>query len=123
MNILIADDSKFMRTILKAMLNDMGFLDIYEAANGWEAIRKTYMVSPDVIFMNLVMPEMDGFEASRQILGNDTDAKIIIVTSEDYSKIEHKINEMKIRDCITLPINEEKLRAALSDYEGVLEKS
>jgi len=121
MNILIVDDSKFMRTILKGMLADMGFLDIFEAANGWEGIRKTYMVNPDIIFMNLVMPEMDGFEASKQILKSFNDAKIIIVTSDKYSDIERKIEEIKFYNFISLPIDEERLRTIMIEYEEVIE--
>ncbi|MGE5472939.1 MAG: response regulator [Ignavibacteriales bacterium] len=122
MNILIVDDSKFMRTILRSMLSDMGFLDIYEATNGWEAIRKTYIVNPELIFMNLVMPEMDGFEASKQILECFNDAKIIIVTSDKYSEIEKRMEGIKMYDFISLPIEEEKLRTIMIECEEGLEQ-
>jgi len=121
MNVLIVDDSKFMRTILRAALTNMGFLDIYEATNGWEAIRKTYMVSPDIIFMNFVMPEMDGLESSRQILENFNDTKIVFVTSNEYSEVRQKIQEIKIYDFLTLPIEEEKLKRIMMEFEEVLE--
>lgn len=122
MNILIVDDSNFMRTVLGTMLTDMGFNDIYEAANGWEAIRKTYIVNPDLIFMNLVMPEMDGYEASRQILQCFNDAKIIIVTSDKYADVEQKIKGIRIYDFITIPVDQEKLRTIMIEYEEKLER-
>jgi len=119
MNILIVDDSKFMRAVLRVMLTDMGFWDIFEATNGWEAIRKTYMTSPDMIFMNLVMPEMDGYEASRQILESFNDVKIVIVTSDTYSEVEKNIEGINIYDFLSLPIDQEKLRMIMIANEEV----
>jgi len=123
MNILVVDDSKFMRAVLRVMLTDMGFLDIFEATNGWEAIRKTYMVDPDIIFMNLVMPEMDGYEASRQILESFNDAKIVIVTSDTYSEIEKNMEGIKIYDFLSLPIDEEKLRTIMIENDESLKRA
>lgn len=123
MNILIADDSKLLRTVLKGMLLDMGFTDIFEAANGWEAIRKTYMVNPELIFMNLIMPEMDGFEASRQILQSFKDTKIVIVTSNKYSEVPYNLSEIKLYDFISLPIEEKRLRRIMSEYQEYAEVS
>lgn len=122
MNILIVDDSKFMRMILKGILNDIGFFDVYEAANGWEAIRKTYMVSPDIIFMNLIMPEMDGYEASKQILESFQDMKIIIISSNKPSEIEQRMAGIRVYDLLSLPLEEERLRAIMTECGDLLEE-
>ena len=123
MNILIVDDSKLLRTVLKGMLFNMGFSDIYEATNGWEAIRKTYMVNPDIIFMNLIMPEMDGFEASKQILESFQDSKIVLVSADNYSEIQYNISEINIYDFITLPLQQKRLKKIMKEYESYAEKA
>lgn len=117
MNILIVDDSKLIRTVIKSMLIGMGFVDVYEATNGWEAVRKAYVVNPDVVFMNLLMPEMDGFEASRRILHTFEDVKIIIVSSDSYSENCKNLSDIRIQEYITLPIKEERIRGVMCGYE------
>ncbi len=64
--ILIVDDKEENRNVLKGMLLPLGF-DILEAVNGREAIETTQNSHPDLIFMDLIMPEMDGFEATKRI--------------------------------------------------------
>lgn len=113
MNILIVDDSKLLRTVLKSMLAGMGFTKTYEATNGLEAIRKVHTMQPDLIFMNLIMPEMDGFEASKEILDNFSDTKIIIMSSNNYADTPFSTSNIKIHDYISIPFNKNRIKKAL----------
>jgi DNA-binding NarL/FixJ family response regulator len=80
--ILIADDHMLMRMGLKSMLQYQTDMTVVgEAANGESAVRLAKELLPDVVIMDLMMPVLDGAEATRQILESNPEAKIIILTS------------------------------------------
>lgn len=79
--ILIVDDSKTSRKILKGILLDEGHEVIGEAVNGKEGVEKYQELHPDITTMDITMPVMDGLEALRQIKEYDSNAKVIMVTA------------------------------------------
>lgn len=79
--ILMVDDSKTSRKILKGILEDDGHEIIGEAANGEEGISRFKELQPDIVTMDITMPVMDGLEALRQIMDIDKNAKVIMVTA------------------------------------------
>lgn len=82
--VLIVDDHAVVRQGLAAILSPRnGFEVIGEAANGREAIRLERELTPDVIVMDLVMPEMDGLEATKAIKTQNPEARILVLTSFD----------------------------------------
>jgi DNA-binding NarL/FixJ family response regulator len=120
-SILIADDHSLMRMGLKAMLNIQGDMTVVgEASNGREAVRLAAELAPDVIIMDLMMPELDGAEAAQQILSAKNDAKIVILTSFNNSAallraIQHGVcgvqmkedNEERLVDIVRRVVNGE----------------
>ncbi|AIJ05785.1 response regulator receiver protein [Methanocaldococcus bathoardescens] len=84
---LVVDDSAFMRNILKKILTPTGkFVVIGEASNGKEAIEKAKELQPDLITMDIVMPEMDGITATREIKKILPNVKVVMCTSIDQEK-------------------------------------
>ncbi|MFQ5873573.1 MAG: response regulator [Dehalococcoidia bacterium] len=82
--ILIADDHPVVREGLSAMLSrEEDFLVVGEAKDGMEAVSRAREVQPDIILMDLVMPELDGVEAIRQIKAQSLDIRFIILTTYD----------------------------------------
>lgn len=79
--ILIVDDHPLLREGLRTLLTRAGMEVIGEAANGHQAVEKARQLVPDVILMDLVMPEMDGLQASRAILQETPTARILILSS------------------------------------------
>lgn len=116
MNILIVDDSKFLRTILKNMLLNLGFPRTYEAVNGMEAVRKAHIIHPDLIFMNLIMPEMDGYDASKEIL-QFYPAKIVIMSSNKMSDTPFGKSKVNIYDYVSIPFSTKRIMKILDSVE------
>jgi len=80
--VLIADDHEIMRVGLATMLEtDAAIKVVAEAADGAEAVRKTLQLHPDVVVMDLMMPEMDGSEATTKIKAAAPDTKILLLTT------------------------------------------
>lgn len=79
--ILIVDDSKTSRKILKGILEENGHTVIGEAVNGEEAINVYKELHPDITTMDITMPVMDGLTALKEIIGFDPDARVVMVTA------------------------------------------
>jgi DNA-binding NarL/FixJ family response regulator len=82
--LLVADDHEIVRKGLKAVLEAQpGWTVLGEASDGREAVEKAKQLKPDVTVLDLGMPSLNGLEASRQILKNDSNAKVLILTMHE----------------------------------------
>lgn len=79
--ILIVDDAVFMRKSLRLILENNGYLIVGEAENGREAVELYKYLNPDIVTMDITMPIMDGIEATKEIIGMDEQAKIVIISA------------------------------------------
>lgn len=79
--ILLVDDSKTSRKILRGILEENGHVIIGEAVNGEDGLAKFKELKPDITTMDITMPVLDGLEALRQIMEYDKTAKVIMVTA------------------------------------------
>lgn len=107
--LLIVDDAMFMRTTLKMMLLNHGYQVIGEASNGTEAIEKYKALQPDVVTMDIHMPEMGGLDALASIMSFDPKANVIMITAAGDQK--HVMDAMQIgaKNFIVKPFTEEKV--------------
>jgi len=85
-SILIVDDEQFFRQVLRQMLVDEGYTVVAEACDGDDAVLKYREFTPDLVFMDIYMPEKNGIEAIRDILSNDPNAKILICSGTGYDE-------------------------------------
>jgi two-component system, chemotaxis family, chemotaxis protein CheY len=92
-NLMIVDDSSFMRSILKDLVTDGGHNVISEAANGKEAILLYENHRPDLVTMDITMPEMDGITAIKLLLTIHPDARVIMVSA--MGQEEHMFEAIK----------------------------
>ena len=84
MKVLIADDHPVVREGISAMLNRQPDIEVVgEAENGRECVEKTRELRPDIVLMDLRMPEMDGVEAMRQIAATNPEVRFIVLTTYD----------------------------------------
>lgn len=87
--VLIVDDAAFMRMALRSMLEKNGFEVIGEAENGAVGVRRYKECHPDLVTMDITMPEMNGIEALKEIKAHDPNAKAVMVSAlgqESYIK-------------------------------------
>jgi two-component system response regulator DegU len=78
--LLIADDHRMLREGLRRSLNDEGFDVVGEAANGKEAVELAEELRPEVVLMDVTMPEMDGIDATRRIVVEHPDIRVVMLT-------------------------------------------
>ena len=79
--VMVVDDAMFMRASLKMMLEKNGFEVAAEAENGVVAVQKYKEMKPDIVTMDITMPEMDGLQALKLIKQLDPDAKVVVVSA------------------------------------------
>jgi DNA-binding NarL/FixJ family response regulator len=85
--VLVADDQSMVRAGFRMLLADEQDIEVVaEAENGREAVEKTARFNPDVILMDIRMPELDGLQATRHILAEDNGARILILTTFDLDE-------------------------------------
>ena len=78
--ILLADDHRFVREGLHAVLDRGGLEVVGEAEDGWSAVRLAQQLQPDVVVMDVSMPRLNGLDAAREILAASPDARIVLLT-------------------------------------------
>ncbi len=116
---MIVDDSLFQRKNLGKFVKQLGSEVVGEASNGREAIAMYRLLTPDLVFMDLVMPEMEGIDAVEKLLEIDGNAKIIVVSSLGYGDIVDKALSLGAKQYLTKPVNFEEtadmVRAVLGE--------
>lgn len=107
--ILIADDAIFMRITLKNLLTDHGFEVVAEAENGAEAVDLYKAHNPDIVTMDITMPQMDGLTAVRKIMEFNPKAKIIIVSAMGQHALVTDALLAGAKDFIVKPFNTQRV--------------
>lgn len=107
--VLICDDAVVMRMMIKGILSKSGYEVVGEAQNGAEAVDKYKELSPDLVTMDMVMPEMDGITAVKQIISHDPNAKIIMCTSMGQQALVVEAIQAGAKSFITKPFQPPKI--------------
>lgn len=112
--VLIVDDALFMRMKLKDILERNGFEVVAEAQNGMEAVEKFKSERPDIVTMDITMPEMSGIEAVKAIKKIDPDAKIIMCSAMGQQAMVMEAIQAGAQDFIVKPFQSDRVLDALN---------
>ncbi len=115
LKVLIVDDSLIIRKKLTKLIEKLGHEVIYGAKNGQEAIDSYASKKPDLVTMDITMPDMDGITAVKHIIKADEDAKIIMVTSHGQEDMVIKSIQAGAVGYMLKPITEEKLAVSIGE--------
>lgn len=111
--VLIVDDAAFMRMLLKDIITKAGYEVAGEAANGAEAVEKYKELKPDVVTMDITMPEMDGITAIKKIKEIDPNAKIIVCSAMGQQAMVIEAIQAGAKDFIVKPFQHSRVIEAL----------
>ena len=113
MRVLIVDDAMFMRMMLKDILSKNGYEVVGEAANGKEAIDKYIELRPDLVLLDITMPEMDGIEALKKIKMIEPKAKIIMCSAMGQQNMVIEAIQNGAIDFIVKPFQQNRVLESL----------
>lgn len=114
MRILITDDSSFMRTMLKNILDNAGHDVVGEASNGKDALEKYKELRPDLVMMDITMPEVNGIEGVKLIKQFDSGAKIIMCSAMGQKLMVIDAISAGALDFIVKPFTRDNVLASIS---------
>ncbi|UJF32902.1 response regulator [Paenibacillus hexagrammi] len=103
--VMIVDDAAFMRAMLKGIITEMGFEVVAEAGNGQEAVKNFQQYHPDLVTMDITMPDMDGVAAVRSIMQINDKAKIIMCSAMGQQKMVLDAIQAGAKDFIVKPFD------------------
>lgn len=116
--ILIVDDTAFMRMMIKDILTKNGYEVAGEAENGIRAIDKYKELSPDLVIMDITMPELDGIEAVKEIKKINSESKIIMCSAMGQQAMVIESIQAGARDFIVKPFQAERVVEAVKKVLG-----
>lgn len=107
-SVLVVDDAAFMRMMIRDILTEEGYV-VHEAVNGRDAVEKYASLHPDVVTMDITMPEMGGLDAIRLIRAEDPDARILVVSAMGQQSMIVEALEAGALDFIVKPFQPAKV--------------
>ena len=117
-NILICDDAAFMRMMIKDILTKNGYNIAGEAENGAKAVEKYNELKPDLVLMDITMPEMDGIEALKKIKAGDPNAMVIMCSAMGQQAMEIESIQSGAKDFIVKPFQADRVIEAVKKVIG-----
>lgn len=116
--ILIVDDAAFMRMMVKDILTKNGYNVVGEAENGKIAIDKYIELTPDLVIMDITMPEMDGIDAVKGIKSVNADAKVIMCSAMGQQAMVIESIQAGAKDFIVKPFQADRVIEAVTKVIG-----
>lgn len=116
--ILLVDDAAFMRMMIKDTLSKNGYTDLYEAADGMQAVEMYSEVSPDLVIMDITMPNMDGLEALKAIKGKNPNATVVMCSAMGQESMVIEAIKSGAKDFIVKPFKPDRILKTVSSIVG-----
>jgi two-component system, chemotaxis family, chemotaxis protein CheY len=111
--VLVVDDAKFMRHMIKNILVQMGWEVVGEAADGEEAVSMFNDLKPDVVTLDIVMPKASGIDALKAIRTSDPNAKCVMISAIDQREPLMEALKLGAADYVVKPFEKERVEEAM----------
>ena len=111
--VLVCDDAVFMRTMVSDILSQAGFTVVGEAENGKQAVEKYQQLKPDLVTMDIIMPEMGGIEAVKKITQMDPGARILMCSAMGQQALVQEALQAGARDFVVKPFQPRRVLEAV----------
>jgi two-component system chemotaxis response regulator CheY len=112
-SVLICDDAEHMRTLLGEILTGAGYRVVGEAETGVEAVERYRELRPDLVTMDILMPEMGGIDAVRQIVAEDPGAKVLVCSAMGQQALVIEAIRAGARDFVVKPFQPSRVLEAV----------
>jgi len=116
--VMLVDDASFMRMMLKNILVGSGYEVIGEADNGAKAVEQFKLLKPDLVIMDIIMPEMGGIDAVREIVKSNPSAKILMCSSMGQQSLVVEAIQAGAKDFIVKPFQPSNVLEAVKKALG-----
>lgn len=113
--ILIVDDSAFMRKVLRDIFESAGYTNFIEAGNGRDAIEKYQVDKPDVVFLDIIMPDVNGMDVLR-VIGKQS--KVIVVSAVGQKEMIEEAKNLGALDYVVKPFDRDQVLDKAQKYLG-----
>ncbi len=110
--VIIADDESVIRTDLREMLTNLGYLVVGEAGDGLSAVNSARELKPDVVIMDIKMPDMDGIEAAK-IMTQEKIAPVLLLTAYSHRDLVERAKEAGVVGYLVKPFREQEIGPAI----------
>ena len=116
--ILLVDDAAFMRKMIKDTLTKNGYTDVYEAVDGVDAVEMFTELAPDLVVMDITMPNMDGLEALKAIRAKDGSANVIMCSAMGQEGMVMDAVRSGAKDFIVKPFKPDRVLKTVTSILG-----
>ncbi len=116
--ILLVDDAAFMRKVIKDTLSKAGYTDLHEAVDGADAVEKYASLKPDLVLMDITMPNMDGLEALKAIRAADGNANVVMCSAMGQETMVIDAIRSGAKDFIVKPFKGERVLKTVTSIVG-----
>ena len=116
--ILCVDDAAFMRKVIKDTLSKNGYTDLYEAVDGADAVEKYSELQPDLVIMDITMPNMDGLEALKAIRAKNSNANVVMCSAMGQEAMVIDAITAGAKDFIVKPFKPDRILKTVTSIVG-----
>ncbi len=116
--VLVCDDAIFMRTMINDILSQAGFEVVGEAETGLQAVEKYQQLKPDLVTMDIVMPDMGGIDAVREIIKVDPEARILMCSAMGQQALVVEAIQAGAKDFVVKPFQPSRVLEAVERVLG-----
>ncbi len=116
--ILLVDDAAFMRKMIKDTLTKNGYTEVFEAVDGADAVEKFGEIAPDLVVMDITMPNMDGLEALKAIRAKDGSANVVMCSAMGQESMVMDAVRSGAKDFIVKPFKPDRVLKTVTSILG-----